>query len=160
MLLLYRKNQELYVKVNLDLKRRLKMKPENKMFEVGDHVELLLPDDVMYLLTVNGNIRLWNGQKFIKLNLGQFYDVMKNKDYKIEDYVEPVKHKEVVEEKPIVQPKVEEKVEEEPVIEEPVQQVQPEVKQEQPKKDQNNNNNNNKKQRHNNNNKNNQGGDK
>lgn len=158
MLLLYRKNQELFVKVNLDLKRRLKMKPENKVFEVGDHVELLLPDEVMYLLTVNGNIRLWNGQKFIKLNLGQFYDVMKNKDYRIEDYVEPVKHKEVVEE-PIVQPKVEEKVEEEPIIEEPVQQVQPEVKQEQPKKDQNNNNNN-KKQRHNNNNKNNQGGDK
>ena len=156
MLLLYRKNQELYVKVELDLRKQLVMKPEGRVYKVNKHEDLLLPEEVEYLLTINGNIRLWNGFKYIKLNLGQFYDVMKNKNYKIKDYVEPVKPKEVVKEEPkkvepVVQPKVEEKPVEIKDQQEPV-----EVAQEQPK-----NNNNNKKQRHNNNNnKNNQGGDK
>ncbi len=164
MLVLYKKNQLLYVKVKLEL--RLPIKYENKKFRVGLHEELLLSEEVMHILTVNGNIRLWNGNKFVKLNLGQFYDIMKNKNYKVENYVEPVKPQEPKKVEPIVQPevkqeqpKVKEKVVEEPKKVEPI--VQPEVKQEQPKAEEKQENNNNKKQRHNNNNKqNNQGGDK
>lgn len=162
MLLLYRKNQELYVKVELNLRRQLIMQPEGKVFRDSKHIEHLLPEEVNFLLTVNGNIRLWNGEKFVKLNLGQFYDVMKNKNYKIEEYVKPMKQDVPVKEEPKkveqpAQPKAEEKVVEEPKKEEPM--VQPEVKQEQPKTEQKYENN--KKQRHNNNNKqNNQGGDK
>ena len=68
---------------------------------------------------MNGNIRLWNGEKFVKLNLGQFYDVMKNKNYKIEEYVKPMKQDVPVKEEPKkveqpAQPKAEEKVVEEP----------------------------------------------
>lgn len=158
MLLLYRKNQELYVKVELDLRKQLEMQPEGRVYGISKHIEHLLPEEVSFLLTVNGNIRLWNGEKYIKLNLGQFYDVMKNKNYRIDDYVEPAKQadpvkeepkKEVMKEEPVViQPKIEENSID---VEEHVQQ---EVKQDQPK------NNNNKKQRHNNNNKQNQGGDK
>jgi hypothetical protein len=90
---------------------------------VGKHTELLLPEEVMCILTKNGNIKLWNGVKFIKMNLGQFNDVMSNNQFKVEVFVEdkpqkveePVKivHPEpIVEEvKPVVQPqKVEEPV--------------------------------------------------
>ena len=145
MLELFRKNMQLYVKVLMNL--RLPIKYQNKVFDKGEKNELLLPDEVTNILTRNGNIRLWNGEKYVKLNLGQFYDIMQRKEYNVVDYVEPkveVKQPEVKKEE---QPKVEVK--------------QPEVKKEENKNNQKNNNN---KQRHNNNNNNNnnkqQGGDK
>ena len=145
MLELVRKNNLLYVKALMKL--GLPIQYQNKVFDKKERTELLLPEEVMHILTRNGNIRLFNGEKFIKLNLGQFYDVMKRKDYKIVDYVEPKK------EEPKQQPKVEPKKEE--PKQEVVEQVE-EPKQEQQKQQ----NDNNKKQRHNNNHNNNKAGDK
>ena len=135
MLELFRKNTELYVKVLMNL--RIPVKYQNKTFGKGERTELLLPEQVNVILTNNGNIKLWNGNKFVKLNLGQFYDIMQRKDYVVVEYVEP---------KVQVKPEVKK--------EEPKEEVKPENKNQQHQK----NNNNNNKQRHNNNNK--QGGDK
>ena len=153
MLVLFRKDELLYVKCNINLKRPVRF--HEKVFEVGNHVDLLLPEEVIQILTENGNIRLWNGKKFIKLNLGEFYDIIEKNQFKVVNFVEPKK------EQPVQQPKVEQPKKEEvkivePKKEEPVQ--QPKV--EQPKKEEVKQNDN-KKQRHNNNNKpQNSGGDK
>ena len=115
MLVLFRKDELLYVKCNINLKRPVRF--HEKVFEVGNHVDLLLPEEVMQILTENGNVKLWNGKKFIKLNLGQFNDVMVGKLFKVELYVEPKKVEEI---KPQPQPIVEEEpeiVEEEKVEE-------------------------------------------
>ena len=121
MITLFRKGDNLFVKCEINLKRAVQY--QEKIFKVGKHTELLLPEEVMCILTKNGNIKLWNGVKFIKMNLGQFNDVMSNNQFKVEVFVEdkpqkveePVKivHPEpIVEEvKPVVQPqKVEEPV--------------------------------------------------
>ena len=106
MIVLLKKGELLFVKCNLNLKRRIKY--QTKVFEIGNHVDLLLPEEVMHILTENGNIRIWNGKKFIKLNLGQFSDIIMRKEFKVELFVEPNKQKE--------EPKVEDKP---PVVEEP-----------------------------------------
>ena len=184
MLELFRKNMHLYVKVLMNL--RIPIKYQNKVFDVNEKTELLLTDEVMAILTKNGNIKLWNGNKFIKLNLGQFYDVIQNNNYTIVDYVEPkveVKPPVVKKEEPKVEVKPPEVKKEEIKVEiqsevkkeEPKEEVveQPEVKKEEPKKEvkqyeaknqqkhdnKQNEHNENKKQRHNNNN-NKQGGGK
>lgn len=130
MIVMYNKENLLHARVVMDL--RLAIPYQAQLFEKGKQERLLLPEEVMYILTHNGNIKIWNGKKFIKLNLGQFYDVIKNKDYVVENYVEPKKE----------EPKVVEQPKKEEVKEEPKHQQ-----------------NENKKQRHNNN-KQNQGGDK
>lgn len=111
MIVLLKKGELLFVKCNLNLKRRIKY--QTKVFEIGNHVDLLLPEEVMHILTENGNIRIWNGKKFIKLNLGQFSDIIMRKEFKVELFIEPKKQTE--------EPKVEVKppVVELPVIEEP-----------------------------------------
>ena len=150
MLELVRRDMLLYAKVLMNL--RLPIKYQNKVFNVGEKVELLLPEEVMEILTKNGNITLWDGNKFIKLNLGQFYGIMQRKDYRVIEFIEPKKEEPKVEVKE--EPKVEVKVE---VKEEPKVEVEakPENKNQQKQNE-------NKKQRHNNNNNNNkqQGGDK
>jgi hypothetical protein len=151
MLELVRKNAQLYIKVLMNIS--LPIHYENKVFnERGDKVKLLLEDEVMFILARNGNIKCWTGEKFIKLNLGQFYDVMQKKNYKVVDYVEPKQQPpkvEVKKEEPKIEPKVEVKKEEpKQQVSEIKEVVKEEIKQ-----------NDNKKQRHNNNNKQ-QGGDK
>lgn len=106
MIVLLKKGEILFVKCNLNLKRQIKY--QTKVFEVGNHVDLLLPEEVMHILTENGNIRIWNGKKFIRLNLGQFSDIIMKKEFKVELFIEPKKEKE--------EPKVEVKP---PVVEEP-----------------------------------------
>ena len=164
MIVLYKKENLLYVKVLMDL--RLPIPYQTKLFAKGNREMLLLPDEVMHVLTHNGNIRIWNGDKFIKMNLGQFYDVVNNKQYKVENVPEPKKEEpKPVQPKIVEQPKQQE-VKEEVVKEQPKQQEFKEEpkKQEQPKEEKPKQNDyNNKKQRHNNNNnkqQNNQGGDK
>ena len=154
MLVLINQNNVLYVQVLMELRREVVY--QGKKFNKGLQKDiLLLPEEVEYLLTLNANIKLWNGDKYIKLNLGQFYDVMKNRSYSVKI------------EQPKQQPKVEEKVVKvetvvEPVKQQPKVEVKPEPKVEQPKeeKKQENKNYENKKQRHNNNNNKQQGGDK
>jgi outer membrane biosynthesis protein TonB len=154
MLVLFRKDEILYVKCSINLKRPVRC--HEKVFEVGNHVDLLLPEEVIQILTENGNIRLWNGKKFIKLNLGQFNDVMVGKLFKVELYVEPKKVEEV-KPQPVVkeEPEIveEEKVEE--VKPQPVVKEEPEIVEEE-KVEEHKEVNENKKKRH----KQNQGGDK
>ena len=136
MLVLIRKNADLYVKVMMKLKAEIKYK--NVKFDTREFNGLLLhPDEVYEILMRNGNIKLWNGNCYKKFNLDEYHEIMRYKKYQIEDFVEP---KKVVNK---IEPKVE--VKPEPVVEEP----KVEVKKEQPKKEYNND----KKQRHNNNNK-------
>ena len=180
MLVLINQNNVLYVQVLMELRREVMY--QGKKFNKGLQKDiLLLPEEVEHLLTLNASIKLWNGDKYIKLNLGQFYDVMKNRSYsvkieqpkiqhkvdekvvKVETVVEPVKQQPKVEVKPetkVEQPKEEKK--QETKVEQPKVEVKPETKVEQPKeeKKQENKNYENKKQRHNNNNNKQQGGDK
>lgn len=152
MIVMYNKENLLHARVVMDL--RLAIPYQAQLFEKGKQERLLLPEEVMYILTRNGNLKIWNGEKFIKLNLGQFYDVIKNKDYVVENYVEPKKEEVNVQPKVVEQPKQAELKQQQKV--EPKKEevnVQPEVNEE-PKHQQNEN----KKQRHNN--KQNQGGDK
>ena len=169
MLVLFKKDNFLYAKCLLNLKRPIKH--QNKSFNPGAKTLLLLPEEVNAILAKNGNIKMWNGKKFIKLNLGEFNDILVNKKYKVEEVVEEPKVEQKVEVKPVVkqepkkvenkqEPKKEivkeeeEKVIEIPVIVEPKQVIKEEivVKEEEKKPVEN------KKQRHKQNNQ--QGGDK
>ena len=135
MIVLFRKNNILCAKVLMEL--RLPIHYKNKEFGKGKKELYLEPEEVLHILTKNGNIRIFNGEKYIKLNLGQFYEIIQQNKY-------------LVEEVPVVkeEPKKVEVKEEVKVVEE--------VK-EQPKENKQYEN---KKQRHNNNKQNNQGGDK
>lgn len=148
MIVLYNKGL-LYAKVMMNL--RIKMNYNGRVFDNKKQEGiLLLPEEVMHILQRNGDIKIWNGNNYVKLNLGQFYDIMQNKKYNVVDYVEP--KKEVVQPK---QEKVEPKkeVKQEEIKEEPKQEeVVVEVKQETEHKKEYDN----KKQRHNKQ----QGGDK
>lgn len=156
MLVLFKKDNFLYAKCMLNLKRPIKH--QNKVFNPGVCTLLLLPEEVNAVLAKNGNMKLWNGKKFIKLNLGEFNDVLVNKKYKVEELVEEPKvevKKEVdkqprkIEVKPKVKEEEEERVIEIPVLVEPKEELKVEEDNKKP--------NENKKQRHKNNQ---QGGDK
>ena len=158
MLELFKKNDVLFVKVLMQL--RLPIKYQNKVFGKEEQTILLLPEEVNFILARNGNIRLWNGKKFIKLNLGEFYDIIEKNQFKVVNFVEPKKEEvKVVEqpkkEEPVQQPKVEQPKKEQPVQQPKVEQPKKEeVKQNDNKKQRHNNNSNN------NNKQNNPGGDK
>ena len=146
MLVLFKKNGELFVKCKLNLRDSIKC--NDIVFDkCVNKVELVDPEVVSELLTINVNIKLFVAGKFLKVNLGTYYDMISKKKYIIEE----VKEQKLVEEsKPVVsQP--------EPEVEEDI------VEPEQPKKDnskhnKSNNDDDNKKKRHKQNN--NQGGDK
>ena len=159
MIVLFRKNNILCAKVLMEL--RLPIHYKNKEFGKGKKELYLEPEEVLHILTKNGNIRIFNGEKYIKLNLGQFYEIIQQNKYLVEEVPvvkeEPVKV-EVKEEVKVVEEKPAPVVKEEPVkveVKEEVKVVE-EVK-EQPKENKQYEN---KKQRHNNNKQNNQGGDK
>lgn len=146
MLVLFKKNGELFVKCKLNLRDSIKC--NDIVFDkCVNKVELVDPEVVSELLTINANIKLFVAGKFLKVNLGTYYDMISKKKYIIEE----VKEQKIVEEsKPVVsQP--------EPEVKEDI------VEPEQPKKDnskhnKSNNDDDNKKKRHKQNN--NQGGDK
>ena len=165
MIVLYNKGL-LYAKVLMNL--RIKIKHNGDIFDNKEQEGVfLIPEQVIYILQRNGNIKIWNGEKYIKLGLGEFREIIEKKQYKVIEYIEP-KPVEVKEEKKVevkeevkVQPKQEVKKEEpKPVEVKEEKKVEEEVKV-QPKQDHKNENDN-KKQRHNNNNNHNkqQGGDK
>ena len=123
MIVLYNKGL-LYAKVMMNL--RIKMNYNGRDFDNKKQEGiLLLPEEVMHILQRNGDIKIWNGNNYVKLNLGQFYDIMQNKKYNVVDYVEPKKEvvqpkqekvepkKEVKQEEAKVEPKKEEVVVEE-----------------------------------------------
>ena len=123
MIVLYNKGL-LYAKVMMNL--RIKMNYNGRVFDnKKQEGVLLLPEEVMHILQRNGDIKIWNGNNYVKLNLGQFYDIMQNKKYNVVDYVEPKKEvvqpkqekvepkKEVKQEEAKVEPKKEEVVVEE-----------------------------------------------
>lgn len=126
MIILFNDDNFLYVRCLLDLRKPIEY--QNKVFEKGKHESMLLPEEVSRILTVNGNIKIWNGKAFVKYNLGRFNDILRNKSYKVMEMekpekevkqIEPVKKVEV---KPVVvqpkeQVKVEDKEESKPVVE-------------------------------------------
>ena len=146
MLVLFKKNGELFVKCKLNLRDSIKC--NDIVFDkCVNKVELVDPEVVSELLTINANIKLFVAGKFLKVNLGTYYDMISKKKYIIEE----VKEQKLVEEsKPVVsQP--------EPEVEEDI--VEPEQpKKDNPKHNKSNNDEDNKKKRHKQNN--NQGGDK
>ena len=113
MLTLYREKGVLFAQCLLNLKRDIQYK--NQVFKADKkNVKELIEIDAVYeILRVNGNIKIFNGQNYVKLNLGQFSYLILNNKYLVEEIVE-VKEEKVVEEvKSTVEPK-EEIVEEEP----------------------------------------------
>ena len=115
MLTLYRENGVLFAQCLLNLKRDIQYKNQVFKADKKNVKELIEVDAVYEILRVNGNIKIFNGQKYVKLNLGQFSHLILNNKYLVEEIVEVKEEpKKVVEEvKPIVEPK-EEVVEEEP----------------------------------------------
>ena len=66
-MVLYRENGVLYVQCLLNLKRDIQYK--NQVFKAGkkNEEDLVEVDAVYEILRVNGNIRIFNGEKYIKL---------------------------------------------------------------------------------------------
>ena len=150
MLVLYRENGVLFTQCLLNLKRDIQYK--NQVFKAGKKNEDLVEVDAVYeILRVNGNIKIFNGEKYVKLNLGQFSHLILNNKYLVEEVqvVPEVKDEEV---KPKEEPKVEPKKTVEVNIPEVKQPVVEEPEKEEPKEVDN------KKKRHKNNQ--NQGDDK
>lgn len=133
MLVLYRENGVLFAQCLLNLKRDIQYK--NQVFKAGKKNEDLVEVDAVYeILRVNGNIKIFNGEKYIKLNLGQFSHLILNNKYLVEE-VQVVPEVKVEEVKPKEEPKVEPKkpVEvnipevKQPVVEEPEKEETKEV---------------------------------
>ena len=142
MLTLYRKKGVLYAKCLLNLKKGIQLK-NNNFKSCKPCEELVELEDLKEMLKVNCNVKVYNGEKFIKVKLGDFIQIIMNKKYVVEEIVE--EKKVVVEPKKVEQPQ-QPKVEEKKVEvkkEEPKVEVQKNVE---PKDD------NNKKNRHRNNN--------
>ena len=146
MLVLYRDNGVLYARCFLKLKKDIEYK--NHIFGKNkegfeDFIEV---DSVMKILTVNGDITIFNGDKFVKMGLVEFSDCVLNNKYLVEELE---KEEKVVEipviiepTKEVQQPKVEPKKEVKP----PVQQPKVEPKKEEEVVEESNNEN--KKKRH------------
>ena len=105
MLVLYRDNGVLYVRCFLKLKKDIEYK--NHIFGKNkegfeDFIEV---DSVMKILTVNGDITIFNGNNFVKLGLVEFSDYIMNNKYIVEEMDDGDKAIEI----PVI---VEEKVEE------------------------------------------------
>jgi hypothetical protein len=150
MLVLYRENGVLFAQCLLNLKRDIQYK--NQVFKAGKKNEDLVEVDAVYeILRINGNIKIFNGEKYVRLNLGQFSHLILNNKYLVEE-VQVVPEVKVEEVKPKEEPKVEPKKPVEVNIPEVKQPVVEEPEKEEPKEVDN------KKKRHKNNQ--NQGDDK
>jgi hypothetical protein len=150
MLVLYRENGVLFAQCLLNLRRDIQYK--NQVFKAGKKNEDLVEVDAVYeILRVNGNIKIFNGEKYVRLNLGQFSHLILNNKYLVEE-VQVVPEVKVEEVKPKEEPKVEPKKPVEVNIPEVKQPVVEEPEKEEPKEVDN------KKKRHKNNQ--NQGDDK
>ena len=85
MLVLYRDNGVLYARCFLKLKKDIEYK--NHIFGKNkegfeDFIEV---DSVIKILTVNGDITIFNGEKFVKMGLVDFNDFVINNKYIVED---------------------------------------------------------------------------
>lgn len=123
MLVLYRENGVLFTQCLLNLRRDIQYK--NQVFKAGKKIEDLVEVDAVYeLLRVNGNIKIFNGEKYIKLNLGQFSHLILNNKYLVEEVIDNKMENVEVELKPkeeskepveeVKQPNVDESEKEEP----------------------------------------------
>lgn len=131
MLVLYRENGVLFAQCLLNLKRDIQYK--NQVFKAGKQNEDLVEVDAVYeILRVNGNIKIFNGEKYVKLNLGQFSHIILNNKYLVEE-VQVVPEVKVEEVKPKEEPKVEPKKTVEVNIPEVKQHVVEEPEKEEPK---------------------------
>lgn len=121
MLVLYRENGILFAQCLLNLKRDIQYKNQVFKADKKNNEDLVEVNAVYEILRVNGNIKIFNGEKYVKLNLGQFSHIILNNKYLVEE-VQVVPEVKVEEVKPKEEPKkpVEESSEvQQPVIEEP-----------------------------------------
>lgn len=117
MLTLYRINGVLFAKCRLNLKRGIEFNNQiynESMFEEEHMIEV---DAVIAILTENGCIKIFNGEKFVKFGLGEFSDLIIKKEYLVKNVDEKKveKNNKMVENEP---EKVEEDVPEQVEIEE------------------------------------------
>lgn len=105
MLTLYRENGVLFAQCLLNLRRDIHYK--NQVFKAGkkNEEDLVEIDAIYEILRVNGNIKFFNGEKYIKLNLGQFSHLILNNKYLVEEIPEIKVEKVEVEMKPKEEPK-------------------------------------------------------
>lgn len=104
MLVLYRENGVLFTQCLLNLRRDIQYK--NQVFKAGKKIEDLVEVDAVYeLLRVNGNIKIFNGERYIKLNLGQFSHLILNNKYLVEEIIDNKMENDEVELKPKEEPK-------------------------------------------------------
>lgn len=104
MLVLYRENGVLFTQCLLNLRRDIQYK--NQVFKAGKKIEDLVEVDAVYeLLRVNGNIKIFNGEKYVKLNLGQFSHLILNNKYLVEEIINNKMENDEVELKPKEEPK-------------------------------------------------------
>ena len=76
-MILYNVNNELKALCKLNLTRPIET--ANNIYIDGE--EYITPEDIIEILTRNGNIRIFNGEKFKKYKLGEFGDIILNKDF-------------------------------------------------------------------------------
>ena len=125
MLVLYRENGVLFTQCLLNLKRDIQYK--NQVFKAGKKNEDLVEVDAVYeILRVNGNIKIFNGEKYVKLNLGQFSHFILNNKYLVEEIPDIKIEKVEVELKPKEESVGEVEVNQQ-VVEEPEKDEQKEV---------------------------------
>ena len=143
-MILYNVNNELKALCKLNLTRPIET--ANNIYIDGE--EYITPEDIIEILTRNGNIRIFNGEKFKKYKLGEFGDIILNKEYVVKELEQPkkpepkkVEVKKVEEVKKEVekpQPKVEE-VLAEPEVKEEIIEEKEEVVDNKKKRHKNNN---------------------
>lgn len=125
MLVLYRENGVLFAQCLLNLKRDIQYK--NQVFKAGKKNEDLVEVDAVYeILRVNGNIKIFNGERYVKLNLGQFSHLILNNKYLVEEIPDIKIGKVEVELKPKEESVGEVEVNQQ-VVEEPEKEEQKEV---------------------------------
>ena len=139
MIVLFKENDKLLVKCKVNLKKQVPY--QNKVFRANtNNVQYLSQEEVVAILTVNGNVRIWNGVKFIKINLGQFVDIINKNQYKVELKSEFKKETPKHQPKPQQQPEVKKEA---PVVSQPELEVNKEnekVQEDENKKKRHNNN--------------------
>lgn len=126
MLVLYRENGVLFTQCLLNLRRDIQYK--NQVFKAGKKNEDLVEVDAVYeLLRVNGNIKIFNGERYVKLNLGQFSHLILNNKYLVEEINDNKIENVEVELKPEEEPKKPVEEVKQPNVDEPEKEEHKEV---------------------------------
>lgn len=101
MLTLFRKQGVLHALCKVNLKKPVTFKAKVYDHSLFGREVLIEADAVTAILTENGYIRIFNGEKFVKFGLGEYTDILLKKSYLIAD----IEEKDVNNKKPNIEPK-------------------------------------------------------